>query len=105
MVDCQSIYAPLKSLIDDANAEPARIEKRKSKAEKELTKSEHYGFLRAHSEPPDLLTRAWRHLLWQFVVNAEPIDVSFVKDMDGWRAIQRLRNERSGNMHFTRPTR
>jgi valyl-tRNA synthetase len=38
MVDGQSIYAPLKSLIDDIDAEIARIEKRRAKTAQDLAK-------------------------------------------------------------------
>jgi valyl-tRNA synthetase len=38
IVDGQSIYAPLKSLIDDVDAELARIEKRRAKTAQELAK-------------------------------------------------------------------
>ncbi|MBC7982364.1 MAG: class I tRNA ligase family protein, partial [Candidatus Obscuribacterales bacterium] len=40
VVDGQSIYAPLKSLIDDVDAEVARIEKRRAKIAQELAKCE-----------------------------------------------------------------
>jgi valyl-tRNA synthetase len=40
IVDGQSIYAPLKSLIDDVDAEVARIEKRRAKIAQELAKYE-----------------------------------------------------------------
>jgi valyl-tRNA synthetase len=40
VVDGQSIYAPLKSLIDDVDAEVARIEKRRAKTAQDLAKLE-----------------------------------------------------------------
>jgi valyl-tRNA synthetase len=40
IVDGQSIYAPLKSLIDDVDAEIARIEKRRAKTAQDLAKCE-----------------------------------------------------------------
>jgi valyl-tRNA synthetase len=40
IVDGQSIYAPLKSLIDDVDAEVARIEKRRGKTAQDLAKCE-----------------------------------------------------------------
>jgi len=40
VVDGRSLYAPLKELIDDIDAELARIEKRKAKTAQELTKCE-----------------------------------------------------------------
>jgi valyl-tRNA synthetase len=40
IVDGQSIYAPLKSLIDDVDAEVARIEKRRGKIAQDLAKCE-----------------------------------------------------------------
>jgi len=40
IVDGQSIYAPLKSLIDDIDAEVARIEKRRAKTAQDLAKRE-----------------------------------------------------------------
>ena len=40
LIDGQAIHAPLASLIDDPDAELARLAKRKAKAQQELTKCE-----------------------------------------------------------------